>query len=588
MTARLLRIARAAVAQGLDADLPTWTDSVLAKFKAATAVAPVEPRASRRGARDCAARGGGNQGGGSGNRGGGGCETLAAAEETLAAEGTTDEDKAAAEERKAAAEAAKAAADGARDAAMAEAVRREKAARTLTRKLPPMFARRNAKLAARPAIASNSPWHAEVHTTLGLVKHERAEDTVRVEGLPNVPEEAATTKRRSPSPPPPPTPTTPTPSPRPTPMRRVSPPPPPPPPALDAMRSFARGVELASRVGAHGRLMNAARAMHTLARSPSCGLNADRRLAKSGGAGLLAVAAARLVEHLEKLRVGTVDESPIVAVDGGATRAPVDDEGDRLREERRARIVEAQPPRERDPPPPWFAHRPGVAPEFCLRFVVTAAEACAAAGMNHRAIDLAVGIAEVLGTADAAAAAAMPIAVAAARDVAESLPEGKLEGLEKSARARGARPKPVAALADARAPRVHRRRRVREKGPGDPDASPRHRPGPGAKLFAVLERNQRAGVVRRVFRRGDHPPAVENRAPFLKPAHPLRGNRLLALLRWRTATRWRRRTRARSRRRGRTTTPTSSRRRSSNSEISRRSPGTRRRRHSTGARASTK
>ena len=219
------------------------------------------------------------------------------------------------------------------------------------------------------------------------------------------------------------------------------------------MRSFARGVELASRVGAHGRLMNAARAMHTLARSPSCGLRADPRLAKNGGAGLLAVAAARLVEHLEKLRVGTVDESPMVAVDGGAesSRAPVDDEGDRLREERRARIVEAQPPSERDPPPSWFADRPGVAPEFCLRFVVTAAEACAAAGMNHGAIDLAVGIAEALGTADAAAAA-MPIAVAAARDVADSLPDGMLEGLEKSARAAlGARAEPVAALADARA-----------------------------------------------------------------------------------------------------------------------------------------
>ena len=217
------------------------------------------------------------------------------------------------------------------------------------------------------------------------------------------------------------------------------------------MRSFSRGVELASRVGAHGRLMNAARAMHTLARSPSCGLRADRRLGESGGAGCLAVAAGRVVEHLEKLRDGTVDESPTVAVNGGATRAPVDDEGDRLREERRARLVEAQPPRERDPPPPWFADRPGVAPEFCLRFVVTAARACAAAGMNHRAIDLAVGIAEALGTADAAAAA-MPIAVAAARDVADSLPEGMLEGLEKSARAAlGARPKPVAALADARA-----------------------------------------------------------------------------------------------------------------------------------------
>ena len=446
------RIARAAVAQGLDADLPTWTDSVLAKFKAATAVAPLEFPAppdeepdialpeeeeTRVAALETAAEAA--------------AETLAAAEETLAAEGTTDEDKAAAEERKAAAEAAKAAADGARDAAMAEAVRREKAARTLTRKLPPMFARRNAKLAARPVIASNSPWHAEVHTTLGLVKHERAEDTVRAEGLPNVPEEAATNEAAEPEPAAAADAAAADAEPETDADAEASPPPPPPPPALDAMRSFARGVELASRVGAHGRLMNAARAMHTLARSPSCGLNADRRLAKSGGAGLLAVAAARLVEHLEKLRVGTVDESPIVAVDGGATRAPVDDEGDRLREERRARIVEAQPPRERDPPPPWFAHRPGVAPEFCLRFVVTAAEACAAAGMNHRAIDLAVGIAEVLGTADAAAAA-MPIAVAAARDVAESLPEGMLEGLEKSARAAlGARPKPVAALADARA-----------------------------------------------------------------------------------------------------------------------------------------
>ena len=160
-------------------------------------------------------------------------------------------------------------------------------------------------------------------------------------------------------------------------------------------------------------MMNAARAMHTLARSPICGVRADARLGALGGARLLSVAAARLIEHLEKLRSGTVDESPMAAVDGGATRAPIEDEGDRLREERTARFVESQPPREREPPPLWFHDRPGVAPEFCLRFVVTAMETCAAAGMHHRAVDLAVGITEVLGTNEAAAAA-LPLAVASA------------------------------------------------------------------------------------------------------------------------------------------------------------------------------
>ena len=443
------RIASAAVAQGLEKDLPGWTESVLGKFKAATAVAPVEYQSppeeeaeialpedeeARVAALEAAAESS--------------AETLAAAEETLAKEDATDEEKAAAETQKGEAEAAKAAADGARDAAMARAERREKAARTLTRKLPPMFARRNAALAARPVIASNSPWHAAVHTTVGLVEHEQTEDKVRAEGLPDVPEEEGEA-----------------PEPKPEPAEGEeptadggeeggeeveAPPPPPPPPALDAMRSLARGVELASRVGAHGRLMNAARAMHTLARSPICGVRADARLGALGGARLLSVAAARLIEHLEKLRSGTVDESPMAAVDGGATRAPIEDEGDRLREERTARFVESQPPREREPPPLWFHDRPGVAPEFCLRFVVTAMETCAAAGMHHRAVDLAVGITEVLGTNEAAAAA-LPLAVASARRVAETLPEGMLDGLEKSTRvALKTRPKPIAALADAR------------------------------------------------------------------------------------------------------------------------------------------
>ena len=49
------------------------------------------------------------------------------------------------------------------------------------------------------------------------------------------------------------------------------------------------------------------------------------------------------------------------------------------------------------------------------------------------------------------AAAALPLAVASARRVAETLPEGMLEGLEKSTRvALKTRPKPIAALADAR------------------------------------------------------------------------------------------------------------------------------------------
>ena len=87
----------------------------------------------------------------------------------------TEEERAAWEEAREAWERArpiKEAAEGAREAATARAEIREKAARALTRKLPPLFARRNAALAARPIVAANAPWHAAVRTALGRAAHE--------------------------------------------------------------------------------------------------------------------------------------------------------------------------------------------------------------------------------------------------------------------------------------------------------------------------------------------------------------------------------------------------------------------------------
>jgi hypothetical protein len=56
----------------------------------------------------------------------------------------------------------------------------------------------------------------------------------------------------------------------------------------------------------HGRLANAARALHNLARSPVIGVGADPRLAANGGARCLHVAAARLLQYLERLKAGDV------------------------------------------------------------------------------------------------------------------------------------------------------------------------------------------------------------------------------------------------------------------------------------------
>jgi len=179
------------------------------------------------------------------------------------------------EERVAALEAAAAAEDAdddavaagkeARDVAIAAAGKRAHAAQVLTSKLQVLLARRKALKVSRALLAAGTGWHAAAHTALGLAAHEAQE----AEGLP----------------PPPP---------EPEPVTEVEKveegkegedlPPPPPPVALSAMMSLTRAAELAARCGAHGRLANAARAMHNLARSPVIGIAADPSLAANGGA----------------------------------------------------------------------------------------------------------------------------------------------------------------------------------------------------------------------------------------------------------------------------------------------------------------
>ena len=165
------------------------------------------------------------------------------------AETHTEEERAAWEEAREAWERArpiKEAAEGAREDATARAEIREKAARALTRKLPPLFARRNAALAARPIVAANAPWHAAVRTALGRAAHEAvvAKWTPPENFDAEKETDASNANRDDPD------------------ANASPPPPPPPPPALDAVVELTRGVEIAARCGDVGRLTDAVRALY--------------------------------------------------------------------------------------------------------------------------------------------------------------------------------------------------------------------------------------------------------------------------------------------------------------------------------------
>ena len=195
--------------------------------------------------------------------------------------------------------------EGRRDGARGDS---RKAARALTRKLPPLFARRNAALAARPIVAANAPWHAAVRTALGRAAHEAvvAKWTPPENFDAEKETDASNANRDDPD------------------ANASPPPPPPPPPALDAVVELTRGVEIAARCGDVGRLTDAVRALYDAIADPRVGVDAENgRLAKHGGARYLHVAGARVVEHLQRLRDGAVDAGVLVDVGGGESPSPV-------------------------------------------------------------------------------------------------------------------------------------------------------------------------------------------------------------------------------------------------------------------------
>ena len=291
------RVAEAAVAQGATAELPGWAAATLDAFKTATRVSPIAmpdpplelptPEAEQAGELPAEEE-----------------ARISALEAAAVGIDASEGDVAAAAE--------------ARDIAVAHAETRQAAAGVLTRRLPATFVRLKAVRASRALLAAGTTWHAAVHTVLGLTAHE----TQEAAGLPlpppspgledanaataaagaggeDVPGDALTEDSDG--------------------TTNV------PPAALAAMRSLTRAAELAARCGSHGRLANATRALHNLARCPVIGLGADPRLATNGGARCLYVAASRLLEHFERLRSGEVDESPLAAVEGGAAPAPITD-----------------------------------------------------------------------------------------------------------------------------------------------------------------------------------------------------------------------------------------------------------------------
>ena len=332
----------------------------------------------------------------------------------------TEEERVAWEEANAAWEDArpiKDAADGARDAALARAEIREKAARALTRKLPPLFARRNAALAARPIVEANAPWHAAVRTALGRAAHEAVASRWTPPTPPpdtEKPPEASETNGDDSD-------------------ARPSSAPPPPPPALEAVVELTRGVEIAARCGDVGRLSDARSRAVRRGRRSSGGADAENgRLAKHGGARCLHVAGARVVEHLARLATASPTracwrtsrgESPSPVVAAAAA-------DDAVARERRAYLYDPDDDAKRAPEP-WHAAHPDADVAFLTRFVVSAADACAVAGAHHRAASL------YLDAVDLAESDAFAI---------EILPRAA-----KGARAAGARRRPR---------RVTRRRRI--------------------------------------------------------------------------------------------------------------------------------
>ena len=252
------------------------------------------------------------------------------------------------------------AAEGAREAAMERAERRERAARTLTRYLPPLFARRNAVIAARPIIDAGTQWHSAICVSMGLAARAAKE----AEGRPLQLDPGQE------------------------------------PVALEPMRHFTRAVELAARVKAHGRLVNATSALYNLMRSPMIGLRADKRLAQDGGARCLHVAAARALEHLKRLQVRGADYGAIVSVDGGEMESPmiVTVSQDMAKSQVRHEVgsLHGVTPSTL----PWFAEKSGASVERVVRFVAAAADACASAGYHHRASELMIGLVDLIGTDD--------------------------------------------------------------------------------------------------------------------------------------------------------------------------------------------
>ena len=463
------RIADAAAAQGAASNLlAEWTETTLARYKAAVAVAVTAHPASVAGdevkltelpeeeeARVAALEAKRDETAAAEEEAavavGAAEEAAAAAEAKAAAEDAADDDEAkavdeakaaveaaktAAEDAKVAAEAAAAEAEGAREKALEEASGREKAARTLTRRLPPIFARRKALIPARESLSAGTRWHAAVRTTAGLVEHEAAEKRGLPEPEPEQEpaegegdgdgdgdggEEAAAA-----DPPKPPT----------------------PPVALAAMTSFARACELASRVGHHDRLMNAIRSLLNLTRSRVVGAEADVNFYAGGGARLLHVAASRLLEHVALLKSNARDEAPLVKIDGGAGESPLDGPAAAAREEEDRRRIASEPEELRAKPAPWFQNRPLIAPDLVQRFVVEAARACAAVGHHHRASKLLVEVVDVLGTDDAARAC-LPAAISSSREAGEDAAADAEE--IRLAAAKGELKPPMRALLKARA-----------------------------------------------------------------------------------------------------------------------------------------
>ena len=216
---------------------------------------------------------------------------------------------------------------------------------------------------------------------------------------------------------------------------------------------MTRGVEIAARCGDVGRLTDAVRALYDAIADPRVGVDAENgRLAKHGGARYLHVAGARVVEHLQRLRDGAVDAGVLVDVGGGESPSPVVAAvaaDDAAATERRAYMRDPDEDARRTPEP-WHAAHGDADVAFLTRFVVTAADACAAAGYHHRASSLYLDAVDAAET-DAFAIEILPRAAKSAR--AAEYTEAPAEGDAAEARLRralAARPPHVVALADAR------------------------------------------------------------------------------------------------------------------------------------------